>query len=131
MQAGLKVMANDFLVTEAASRGSLQINEFLPLLAVAFLESLELLINADKILAQHMDGIQADEKKCRHYFDRSRMIVTAFVPHLGYDRAWELLKEFDASGDEDLRKFLVGKLGADLVEKTLSPQNLMGLGSKK
>ena len=130
-QVALQVMANDFLVTEAASRGSLQINEFLPLLAVAFLESIELLINADKILSRHIDGIGADQEKCRQYFDRSRMIVMAFVPHIGYDRSGELLKEFDASDQEDLRKFLIGKLGSDLVEKVLSPSSLMGLGFKK
>lgn len=45
IQAGIKVIANDGIITEVASRGSLQINEFMPLLATAILESLEILAN--------------------------------------------------------------------------------------
>ncbi|MBF0594665.1 MAG: aspartate ammonia-lyase [Candidatus Omnitrophica bacterium] len=130
-QVALKVMANDLLVTEAASRSVLQINEFMPLLAMALLESIELLTAADRMLAVHIDGIEADEACCRHYFNRSRMIVTAFVPLIGYDRAGELLKDFDRCGRDDLRVFLTEKLGADLVDKTLSLENLMSLGYKK
>lgn len=131
IQLSLKVMANDLLVTEAASRGTLQINEFLPLLAQALLESIELLTAANRMLAGHIEGMTADEARCRHYFDRSRMIVTAFVPHIGYDRAGELLKSFDESGRDDLRVFLTEKLGADIVDKTLSPENLMALGYRR
>jgi aspartate ammonia-lyase len=59
MQIGIKVQANDFIITECASRGSLQINEFLPLLASSLLESMELLGDACGMLANHME-IQAD-----------------------------------------------------------------------
>jgi aspartate ammonia-lyase len=64
MQIGIKVQANDFIVTECASRGSLQINEFLPLLASALLESMELLGAAAEMLAKHGEGIIADEAEC-------------------------------------------------------------------
>ena len=63
IQAALRVMANDLLATEAASRSSLQINEFLPLLAQALLGSIGLLTAANKVLAAHIDGIQADEAR--------------------------------------------------------------------
>ena len=43
IQAGMKVMANDALIADACSRGSLQINEFLPLVSFALHESLDLL----------------------------------------------------------------------------------------
>ena len=33
IQVGIKVNANDYIITETANRGTLQINEFLPLLA--------------------------------------------------------------------------------------------------
>jgi aspartate ammonia-lyase len=130
MQAGLKVMANDLLVTEAASRGTLQICEFMPLLAYAFLESIELLTHADQMFAAHVSGIQADPEKCGEYVDHAEGIVTAFVPHLGYDKAGELLKAFKDSGQKNLRKFLEDRLGKELVAKTLSPQDLLSLGYK-
>ena len=129
-QAGLKVMANDLLVTEAASRATFQICEFMPLLAHALLESIELLTRADEMLAALVAGIQADPEKCRAYVDQAEGIVTAFVPHLGYDKAAALLRDFRSSGQQDLRKFLEGRLGKELVEKTLSSQNLLSLGYK-
>lgn len=131
MQAGIKVTANDAIVAEAASRGTLQIVEFLPLLADALLESLELLANTDEMLAGAVGSITADEAKCRSYFDRSPAIITALLPAIGYDRASELLKEFEQSGMENVREFLETKLDRKLVEQALSPYRLTQLGYKR
>ncbi|HNV86290.1 MAG TPA: aspartate ammonia-lyase [Candidatus Omnitrophota bacterium] len=128
IQAGLKVMANDFLVTEAAGRGTFQINEFMPLLAHALLESLEILIRVNEVFSGHVRGITADFKRCEEISSGSRSLVTAFLPELGYEEAGALLKEFDAAGGKDLRKFLEGKMGRSRVEKVFSPQNLNALG---
>ncbi len=129
-QAGLKVISYDLLVTEAASRGTFQICEFMPLLAHALLESIELLTHVDQMFAAHVAGIKADPEKCQAYVDRSEGIITAFVPHLGYDKTGELLQAFKVSGLKNLRKFLEERLGKEIVAKTLSPQNLLSLGHK-
>ncbi len=52
IQTGIKVIANDGIITETAARGTLQINEFLPLLAHSLLESLDLLININRLLTR-------------------------------------------------------------------------------
>ncbi len=127
-QAALRVIANDGLVTEAAGRATGQIVEFMPLLADALLGSLALLNNTAQMLMPHIEGIEADEVRCRYYVDRSRMIITAFLPSVGYDRCHALLKEFDLSGEENLRAFLEVKLGSAAVAKALSPHQLLGLG---
>ena len=131
MQTGIKVMANDAIVSEVVSRGTLQINEFLPLLAAALLESLEILTRMDTLLAVHVQGIQADEEKCRAYFDRSPLIITALTPTIGYEKATDMVQEFQATGQSDFRSFLVERLGPELVEKTLSPFALTALGYKR
>ena len=131
IQIGLKVMTNDFLVAEACSRSTLQINEFLPLLAHSLLESLDILIRMDHILASQVEGIRANEAKCREVFDQSPMIITAFLPYIGYDRASALLKEFFSSGRKNVREFLSEKLGPSLAEKVLSPESLISLGYRK
>jgi aspartate ammonia-lyase len=131
MQVGLKVMANDLVVTEACSRSTLQINEFLPLLAHSLLESLDLLIRMNQILAGHVEGITANEAKCREIFDQSPMLITAFLPYIGYDRAAALLKEFFSSGRKNVREFLSEKLGPSLVGKILSPERLISLGYRE
>ncbi|MEE9912814.1 MAG: aspartate ammonia-lyase [Deltaproteobacteria bacterium] len=131
IQAGMKVVANDALIGDNASRGTLQINEFLPLLAQALLESLDLLANTDKLLAGHVKGIIADEAKCAQYFDASPMIITALLPAIGYDRATEWIKAFSAGGENNMRRFLEQKLGKEMVDKHLSPFALTALGYKK
>ena len=130
IQAGLKVKANDMLVADAASRASLQICEFMPLLADALLGSIDLLNSACKMLAKHAEGINADEEQCRRDFMNCPEIITAFVPQLGYDRCAELLHEFQTTGEGTLYEFLTRKLGEKVVEKTFSPQNLMALGHR-
>lgn len=130
-QAGMKVIANDTAVTQACSSGSLQINEFLPLIAHSLLESLDILVDTDKLLASHIAGVAADAGECRRYFDRSPAIVTALLPHVGYGKAEELLNEFRNSGDKDLRAFLSAKLGSELIDSILDPSSLTSLGYRR
>jgi len=130
IQSALAAIPYDRTVTEACSRSTLQINEFMPLLSWAMLGSLDLLCAANRVFAGHIAGIRANEEKCREYFDRSPGIITALLPHLGYEKAEALLKEFEGSGKETLKDFLVDKLGKDLIEKTFAPSNLTSLGYK-
>ncbi|MHB9156023.1 MAG: aspartate ammonia-lyase [Endomicrobiales bacterium] len=127
MSAGMKVMANDGALASAVSRGTLQISEFLPLAAFSLLESLDLLINVNGMLARHAEGIRANAGRCREYFDNSPTLVTAFVPHIGYEKASELIKGFPAS-KLSVRAFLAKKLGKKLVDRVLSPRKLTALG---
>jgi len=130
LQIGIKVIANDGIINETAARGTLQINEFLPLLAHALLESLDLLININKILATHVRGITADSKKCREYFEHSPMIITALLPVTGYEQAARLLAEFQQTGARNMQKFLEEKLGKELVERLFSSAGLTALGHR-
>ena len=106
----------------------MQINEFLPALANALLESLDLLVNINRIFAAHVLAIKANEAKCREYFDRSPGIIAALLPQIGYEKAQALLKEFNAAGKINLREFLSDKLGKELIERVFDPYNLISLG---
>jgi aspartate ammonia-lyase len=130
IQVGMKVIANDAMITDAAARGTLQINEFLPLLAHALLESLDLLININGLLTEHVCGIGADKKKCEEYFDASPMIITALLPLIGYEKAALLISDFSSRGEKNMRRFLEEKLGKELIDKVLSPYQLTALGYK-
>jgi aspartate ammonia-lyase len=130
IQTGIKVISNDGIITETAARGTLQINEFLPLLAHALLESLDLLININALLTNHVRGIEANKDKCEEYFNASPMIITALLPLIGYEKATEFIKEYSSSGKNNMRHFLEEKLGKELIEKTFSPYQLTTLGYK-
>jgi aspartate ammonia-lyase len=130
MQAGMRVMANDALVADACSRGSLQLCEFLPVVALALLESISLLDGADSMLASHLSGITADEAACAAYLDRDPMIATALLPFVGYHGAEKLVEDFKKSGETDMRAFIARELGDDVAERALSPAALSSLGYK-
>jgi aspartate ammonia-lyase len=130
IQVGIKVKANDLIVAEAASRGTLQINEFLPLVAHALLDSIEILSAIDRLLSVYVQQINANEECCRKYFDESPMIIAALLPEIGYEKATALIKKYYASPAGNIRSFLEEELGKVLVEQTLSPHHLTALGFK-
>jgi aspartate ammonia-lyase len=130
MQVGMKVMANDSLIADACSRGTLQINEFLPLVSFCLHESLDLLTRIDALLASHVGGITADEAQCHAAFERSPTIVTALLPYIGYEKATRLVEEFSQSSGGSILDFLAQKLGRDLVDDVFSARKLVALGYK-
>ncbi|MCE9615900.1 MAG: aspartate ammonia-lyase [Lentisphaerae bacterium] len=98
-QVAMLVMANDGAIAAACAAGSLELNPFLPLVASCLLESLELLAHANRILREYtVDGMVADESRCRRWVDGSTAAATALVPSLGYERACEAVQGAAAGG---------------------------------
>jgi aspartate ammonia-lyase len=128
MSAAIRVKSDCAAVVEAASLGTLQINEFLPLLGHSLLEATGILTAADAMLAAHARGITANADVCRRHVDNSTSIVAAFLPELGYEKAERLVLEYPGRAAGTFREYLEGKLGAEAVDRALSPQNLMALG---
>ncbi len=133
IQAGMRAAACDATVSAAVSGGTLQINEFLPLVAAALLESLTILTETDAALAGFVERIEARPEICRRHMDRAFTLITAFVPMIGYARAQDLLREYAqtaAPAGGSLRAFLEDRLGGEVVRRVLSPENLMSLGHR-
>ena len=58
----------------------------------------------------------------------SPALITAFLPRIGYEQAQAWLTEYKVAGGTDLRAYLISKLGREIVEQSLSPENLTALG---
>ena len=129
--AGIKVNANHQIISQCAGMGTLQINEYLPLIGAALLESIHLLISSNSMLVPHIEKIQAFPSKCEEYAHRSITLITAFLPKIGYEKAESIVKEYTTTGRNNFREFLVEKLGLELVNKVLSPANLVALGYRE
>jgi aspartate ammonia-lyase len=125
--AGVRMKALNTIVTDAAAMGTFQLCEFLPLLADALLESLECGKAAAAMLTKHIPGITANPNVCMEHACRSTTIVTAFLPHIGYERAQKLIQEYNPK-IEPFRTYLERTLGSSLVATVLSPQNIMTMG---
>ncbi len=128
IQSGMRMRVVLSLVNDAAAHGTLQINEFMPLISDAMIEALELYCAAARTLARHLETVSADRERCAQLLDTNPLTVTAFVPHLGYDRAGSLVSEWENAGRPPLREFLSGRLGDELVSRTLSAAALTSLG---
>jgi len=98
-QAAFQIMANDQAISLAAASGQLELNAFLPMIAHNLFQSLQLLTNAAKLLADKcILGIEADEQRCRDLLEHSFAMLTALSPYIGYETASELAIRVQQSG---------------------------------
>jgi aspartate ammonia-lyase len=92
MQAAMKVMANDFAVTAAASHGEFELNAFLPLIADALLESLALLTAVVELFRKKcVETLRPDRERCLALLEGSYAEAASFVPLLGYDAVCQIV----------------------------------------
>lgn len=128
IQAGLAVLADDMLVTEASSRATLQIGEFLPLLADALLHALDILDKAGFMLASYIARIEAAPEVCAAELDTSAALLTPFIPKIGYEGALALLDAFEENGTGTLRAYIEKELGVQTVQEALAPERITAMG---
>ena len=94
-----QVLGNDVAISVGAAMGNFELNVFKPLIAHGFLQSMRLLGDAMASFTEHcVRGIAADRPRIAALLERSLMLVTALVPHIGYDRAAAIAKAAHAQG---------------------------------
>jgi len=132
-QAAMLVIGNDSVISMAAAAGSLELNAFEPLIAHCLLENLDLLTRANRILRTHcVEGIEADEARCRQHVENSTAAATALLPALGYERAGEAARIAKLKG-KTLRAVVVEKnwMSAEEFDAAISPEAVCRLGSSQ
>ena len=98
-QVAAQVIGNDMAITIGGMNGHFELNVYIPLMARNLLQSITLLASASRLLAEKcVDGIEANREQCAAYAERSLSVATALNPHIGYDRASEIVKKAAASG---------------------------------
>jgi fumarate hydratase class II len=98
-QVGAQVIGNDQAIAVGGLQGHLELNVFVPLIARNLLQSVALLASASRLLAEKcVDGIEANLEANERYAELTLSAATALNPHVGYDKATEIVKEAAASG---------------------------------
>ena len=93
-----QVMGNDLAIATAAQAGQLELNVMMPVISLNLNNSLTILTNALTALRTRcVDGITANEERCRWYVEHSASLVTALNPKIGYAKAAEIAKRAIAS----------------------------------
>jgi len=93
------VVGNDAAITLGGMQGNFDLNVMMPMIAYNLLQSIEILANASRLLAEScVDGITANRERCEELVERSLAMVTSLVPKIGYDAAAEIAKESVKTG---------------------------------
>lgn len=93
-QTCYQVIANDLAVAFGVENGQFQLNVMEPVMAYNIFNSLRFLTNAVNTLRTRcVDGIKANRAQCAEWLDKSVGIVTALLPHIGYETCSVLAKE--------------------------------------
>jgi len=123
-----QVMGHDVAIGFAASQGQFELNVYKPLIALDLLDSLRLLADAMNSFAGHcVEGLEVDTGRTQALMERSLMLVTALVPHIGYDRAARIAGHAQANG-LGLREAALavgGVSGADF-DAWVDPRHMLG-----
>ena len=99
LQVAAQVIGNDTAITIGGMQGQFELNVRIPLIARNLLQSLELLTNASRLLAEKtVDGLEANLEGCERSAEGTLAVATALNPFIGYDRAAEIVKDASKSG---------------------------------
>ena len=121
LQVAARVLGNDATVAFAGTQGNLELNVFLPVIAEAVLDSIELLANVARLLADRcIAGLTADTDRMRRFAESSPAIATALNGELGYDTVAEVVKESIAT-DRTIREVVLDRalLDAERLDELL------------
>src|SRR5439155_488093 len=82
-----QVIGNDTSITIAGQSGNFQLNVMLPVIAHNLLESIRLLANVTRLLADSaVAGFKVNEARIAAALDRNPILVTALNPVIGYEK---------------------------------------------
>jgi len=129
MQTAFRVIAHDAEITLAASNGELELNAFLPLVADALLDSLQILYRLNPLLAACVAGITAHPAHCRELMEKSRETATALIPLIGHEKAVLLARHMQETG-RTLKEAVkeLGLISGAELEDLLKVEHLCALG---
>jgi fumarate hydratase, class II len=99
IQVAAQVIGNDAAIAVAGSQGQFELNVRVPLIARNLLDSIKLLAAVSRLLNEKcVAGIEANEEMTERHAEATLATATALNPHIGYDRAADIVKLAAESG---------------------------------
>lgn len=121
-----QVCGNDQTVAMAVQAGQMELNVMMPVINHNILSSLEILKNSLVLFAKKcIDGIKANEERCRDYAEKTVGLATFLNTHIGYYKAAEISKEAVEKG-VTVRQLVLEKgiLSKEEIDKIFHVKNL-------
>ena len=121
-QACYQVIAGDLAVTLAVENGQFELNVMEPVMAFNMFNSLNYLTRAvDTFVEKLLVDLTPNVDQCQKWLDNSVGIVTALLPHIGYEKSAELAREAYTTGKPIREIVLLSKKELDHI---LSPRQM-------
>ena len=130
-QTAFQVIGNDLAITLASEAGQLQLNYAEPLIIYNMLSNLRMLTRACYMLADRcVKQISANKERCEDMVYSSIGIVTAFNPHIGYEKSSAVAKKALATG-RNVTDIIQeeGYLSEEKIAEIMKVENLTGPSS--
>jgi fumarate hydratase, class II len=127
-----QVIGNDTSITIAGQSGNFQLNVMLPLIAYNLLESIRLLSNVSRALADRaLQGFTVNRERVTEVVDRNPILVTALNPVIGYEKGAAIAKKAYAEGKpiRDVAEAMT-QLSRKELDQLLDPTELTRGGIK-
>ncbi|MFW9928843.1 MAG: class II fumarate hydratase [Candidatus Thorarchaeota archaeon] len=96
-QVVAQIIGNDTTITFAGSQGNFELNVFKPVIIYNLLQSIQILGDVSRNLTNKcLIGLKVNQERIKELLGKSLMLVTAFTPKIGYDKAaWVAKKAFE------------------------------------
>ncbi|MGA7296584.1 MAG: class II fumarate hydratase [Rhodanobacteraceae bacterium] len=89
-----QVIGNDATITVGGQAGNFQLNVMLPVIALNLLESIEILANASRLMADKaIASFKVNKDKIGEALDKNPVLVTALNPVIGYEKGAAIAKK--------------------------------------
>jgi len=121
-----QVIGNHVTVTIGGQSGNFQLNVMLPVIAYNLLQSISLLANGSRILAdQAIAGFTVNEERIAGLVGRNPILVTALNPVIGYEKGAKIAKRAYAEG-RSLKEVALEEteLSSEELDRILAPRGL-------
>ena len=126
-QIAYKVIGNDLCVIMSGEAAQMELNAMEPVMAQCCFESADLFMNGfDTLRTLCIDGITANEDRCRQEVHDSIGVVTALNPVIGYKNSTKIAKEAQQTGKGVYELVLEHDiLSKEDLDTILKPENMI------
>lgn len=125
-----QVIGNDCAITICANLGAFELNTGMPLIAYDILQSIMILANGSRLLADKaIAGFTVNKEHLSKLLGRNPILITALAPIIGYDRAALIIKKatYENRPIKEIAKEELN-MREDEIERFLDPLKMIEKG---